>query len=305
MINGIQNNKGIDLNKSKNNSINTSLSSMRNPNNAPAFCKSDFEFGKLLGRGAVGRVWLVREKRLGRILALKCMRKRDILRYSSPAVLRRELCVHSTLRHRNVLRLYNWFSDSDNIYLLLEYAPGGDLFALHRPVSEPRARKLVAQTVEALAFCHSRGIAHRDLKLENILLGADGNVRLADFGWSAKDTQRRTTLCGTLDYLAPELATQRPHTRAVDAWALGVLAFELLVGRAPFTAPGRKETLQRITACTYTIPQSVSPLARQFLSSLLQTDPAKRMSLADARRHPWILKPSDSIQSKENSSPKD
>ncbi|KAI0137964.1 kinase-like protein [Hypoxylon sp. NC0597] len=255
-----------------------------------------FEIGKPLGKGKFGRVYLAKHRPSGFICALKVLDKNEIKREKAETHVRREIEVHSQIRHPGILGFYNWFHDSRRIFLILEYSPGGELYKpLRRETrfSERRAAKYAAQVAHALIYLHSKSIMHRDIKPENILIGLHGELKLADFGYSVHAPSNfRQTLCGTLDYLPPEMLTSGPvkYTKAVDQWTLGVLTYEFLTGEAPFedTYP---MTHKRILKCDMTpLPAWLSPEAKNFVHSLLVLDPTKRLPLVDVLKHPWIVK---------------
>jgi serine/threonine protein kinase len=206
--------------------------------------------------------------------------------------LRREIEVQSQLRHPNILRLFGFFADSTRIYLIVEYAPRGTLFhLLHRMgrFDGRTAARFIVQMAEAIDYCHSKHIIHRDIKPENILVGLYGELKLADFGWAVHTVSKRTTFCGTLDYLAPEMIDGKEHDAGVDIWGLGVLLYELLVGLAPFQTDSEKATYQRIKMADLRFPSFVPSAARDLVAKFLQKDPAKRIALRDVRRHRWIV----------------
>lgn len=131
---------------------------------------------------------------------------------------------------------------------------------------------------------------HRDIKPENLLIGNRGEIKIADFGWSVHaPTSRRTTLCGTLDYLPPEMVEGREHDSTADVWSLGVLAYEFLVGSPPFEAECYRATYRRISSVDLRFPSSVSSGARDLISKILVKDQSKRMRLTDIPKHPWIM----------------
>lgn len=179
------------------------------------------------------------------------------------------------------------------MYLILEYAAKGELYnELHRVgrFSEKRSAQYIRSIADALKYLHSKHIIHRDIKPENLLLGLKGEVKLADFGWSVHaPSLRRQTMCGTLDYLPPEMVERKPHDSSVDIWSLGVLAYEFLTGGAPFEAEGESATFRRITTVDLTFPSHVSSGARDLITKLLVHDPAARLPLEDVLRHPWIV----------------
>jgi len=203
------------------------------------WCIDDFALGKPLGKGKFGLVYLGKQKLTGTQIALKVLFKQPMQAANCMHNLRREVEIQTRLRHRNITRLNGYFHDAKNVYLILEFLPGGELYkAVAKAggcVSEAQARLFMRDVASAVAYMHQRHVYHRDIKPENLLLGESGRVCLGDFGWAVHAPaphSTRFTLCGTPEYLAPEMVSgTRGHDRAVDLWALGVLLFELLVGR--------------------------------------------------------------------------
>jgi serine/threonine protein kinase len=262
--------------------------------NGQQWCLNDFEIGKPLGRGKFGSVYLAREKRTKYIVAIKVLQKSQLLKAGVEHQLRREIEIQSHLRHRNILRMYGYFFDSKRIYLILEYSPGGELYkrlTMKGRFSEKVSARYISDLSLALDYCHSKHVIHRDIKPENLLVGAYGEIKIADFGWSVHaPTSRRNTLCGTLDYLPPEMVEGREHDEQVDVWSLGVLLYEFLVGNPPFEAEGHSATYRRISRVDLQFPKGVPEDAQDLIRKLLQKDPRKRMSLKNVPRHPWVLR---------------
>lgn len=199
----------------------------------------DFDIGRPLGKGKFGRVYMVRTKSEPRyILALKCLYKSEIVQSRVEKQIRREIEIQQNLRHPHVLRLYGYFHDEKRIFLMLEFAGKGELYkqlTRHGSFSERRSASYIDQMADALSYLHSKHVIHRDIKPENLLLGINGELKIGDFGWSVHAPgNRRTTLCGTLDYLPPEMVEGRDHNEKVDYWALGVLTYEFICGAPPF-----------------------------------------------------------------------
>ncbi|XP_030389016.1 aurora kinase C-like [Gopherus evgoodei] len=263
------------------------------------WCIDDFEIGRPLGKGRFGTVYLAREQNTHFILALKVIFKSALEKSQLEHQLRREIEILSHLRHPNILRFYNYFHDRTRIYLMLEYAPGGELYKelqKHEHFEETRTATYVEEISDALIYCHAQKVIHRDIKPENLLLGLKGELKLADFGWSVHaPSLRRTTFCGTTDYLAPEMIDGRTHDENVDVWCVGVLCFECLVGYAPFEAPTRNETYKRIAEVKFTFPTWVPDGAKDLISKTLKRTPSLRLSLKEIIKHPWVKKNSRRI----------
>ena len=195
--------------------------------------------GRPLGKGKFGRVYMVRTKREPKyILALKTLYKSEIVQAKVEKQIRREIEIQQNLRHPNVLRLYGYFHDDKRIFLMLEFAGKGELYkqlSKHGCFSEKRSARYIDQMADALIYLHNKHVIHRDIKPENLLLGINGELKIGDFGWSVHAPgNRRMTLCGTLDYLPPEMVEGKEHNEKVDYWALGVLTYEFLIGNPPF-----------------------------------------------------------------------
>jgi serine/threonine protein kinase len=255
---------------------------------------SDFEIGKPLGQGKFGNVYLAREKNSKFVVALKVLFKAQLLESRVEHQLRREIEIQSHLRHPNILRLYGYFYDEERVYLILEYAARGEMYKELTKAgrfTEKKAAGYIRDVADALAYLHTKHVIHRDIKPENLLVSLKGSVKIADFGWSVHaPSNRRQTLCGTLDYLPPEMVNGLPHDNAVDIWSLGVLAYEFIAGGPPFEAEGHQETYKRISNVDIKFPSFVSREARDFISKLLVKAPRKRMPLDQVSSHPWLKK---------------
>ncbi|KAI4571009.1 hypothetical protein MJG53_013115 [Ovis ammon polii x Ovis aries] len=256
------------------------------------FTIDDFEIGRPLGKGKFGNVYLARLKKNHFIVALKVLFKSQIEKEGLEHQLRREVEIQAHLQHPNILRLYNYFHDARRVYLILEYAPKGELYkALQRShtFDEQRTATIIEELADALIYCHEKKVIHRDIKPENLLLGLMGEVKIADFGWSVHTPSlRRRTTCGTLDYLPPEMIEGRTYDEKVDLWCIGVLCYELLVGNPPFESASTSETYRRILKVDLRFPPSMSSGARDLISKLLRFQPLERLPLVRVLEHPWI-----------------
>lgn len=265
---------------------------------------SDFDIGKALGKGKFGHVYLAREKKSKFIVALKVLFKDAIKKADIEHQVRREIEIQTHLRHTNILKMYGYFHDDARVYLILEFAPGGACYKElqaqeYKRFEDKRTAHYVAQLADALKYCHAKKVIHRDIKPENLLLGSKGELKIADFGWSVHaPSSRRTTLCGTLDYLPPEMVHGKTHNELVDLWSLGVLCFEFLVGKPPFESESYEDTYRRISKAIYFVPPFVSDGARELISQLLIVQPEKRLCLDGVLAHPWILSHNLNIREK-------
>ncbi|KAM7223598.1 hypothetical protein V8F06_001072 [Rhypophila decipiens] len=257
-----------------------------------------FEIGRPLGKGKFGRVYLARERSSNFICALKVLYKSELQHGGGvEKQVRREIEIQSNLRHPNILKLYGHFHDSKRIFLILEFAGKGELYKHLRKEGkfpEWKAAQYIAQMASALKYLHKKHVIHRDIKPENILMGIHGEIKISDFGWSVHaPNNRRQTLCGTLDYLPPEMVgsggREKWYNEKVDLWSLGVLTYEFLVGEAPFEDTPIM-TQKRIARADMKIPDWISKEARDLIKKLLVLDPEKRLPLEEVQQHPWILK---------------
>ncbi|CAI5735285.1 unnamed protein product [Peronospora destructor] len=256
----------------------------------------DFIVTKNLGQGKFGNVYLAKEKCTNVLVALKVLFKSPLVHNGDASNLKREVEIQMRLCHPNVLRMHGYFYDDSCVYLVLEYAPYGELYkelAREKYFTNDVAAYYVAQVIEALNYCHSCNVIHRDIKPENLLLGYNKTIKLADFGWSVhapRPYNLRKTFCGTPDYLSPEIVMGESYDYRTDSWSLGVLTYELLVGSTPFYCPNQMEMYQRIQVVDYHFPPIpvICDSAKSFIAGLLKRKPNDRMRLEDAFKHPWI-----------------
>lgn len=267
---------------------------------------ADFEVGKRLGRGKFGKVYLARERRTKFMVAIKVLWKFQLRKHNVEHQLRREIEILAHLRHKHIIRLFTHFHDKERIYLVLEYCSGGEVFNKLRDdgsFTEQETARCIFQLATALNYCQSKHVIHRDIKPENLLFDHDNNIKLADFGWGvhAPDS-RRMTMCGTLDYIPPEMIEKKKHDPTVDVWALGVLMYEFLCGTPPFESQEQKSTFSKIRNVKFVFPGHVSQSARDLICKLLTKDPSKRLSLDALPHHPFIAKYLKTKHRKSNSS---
>lgn len=272
-----------------------------------------FLVGKFLGKGGFGEVRLGEHQVTGDKVALKFLRKAEILNIVAAERTTTEIQCLTTLKHQNIIRLEQHVESPLHFILVFELMEGGDLlkYMIKRggkdkmyAISEDEARMLFYQLLSAIAYAHNQHICHRDLKLENILLkGEDlAHVKIADFGLS--DFYRpgiaMKSNCGTLSFLAPEVFKGTSNAGPpLDVWSLGVILFAVLCGRLPFDGPDMKPTNRssrpreslirsRIMNCQYKIDESIGPEVKDLIRRMLKVDPGERMSVSEVLNHPWL-----------------
>ncbi|GBG83234.1 hypothetical protein CBR_g36849 [Chara braunii] len=208
----------------------------------PAYGRNveDYCIGRLLGRGSFGDVYEAKCRNTGKAVAIKMIRKEILQTKTMLEHVVREVEIHCQLRHPHVVELYEYFEDVSRVYLVTELCEKGELLTLLRQrgsLDIEAARTYFAQLVSGVQYLHSHCILHRDLKLSNLLLTADNNLKIADFGLAAAvhsaDPERRT-ICGTPNYMSPEIVSQEPYSLAADVWALGITLFTFITGTPPF-----------------------------------------------------------------------
>ena len=259
-------------------------------------------FPKQLGSGSFGRVFLVTHNETKKLYALKVIDKRKLLvSYGKLDIIYNEINIHSKLDHENIIKLYNVHEDTENINIIMEYAQNGNLFELlskeKNGFSEYKAFEYFIQVVNAVYYLHNNNIIHRDIKPENILIGDDNKIKLCDFGWAKELTlENRSTFCGTVEYMAPEIVDNENYDYSVDIWSLGILLYELLYGHSPFKANNTKNIILNIKSHELIYDdknKNVSNSCKDLIKKLLNNNPQKRYKIKDILEHPFIKKHSE------------
>lgn len=253
---------------------------------------------RALGKGAFGTVKLVKHKKTGKLYALKSVWKKQVVETGQQGHIMSEKWVMANLNFPFLCRLHATHKDTNRLFFLMEVCMAGDLFTVLRARTlfpEDTARFYAASVVLAFEFMHEKNIIYRDLKPENLLLDHLGFLKVTDFGFAkeiGKDG-RTWTLCGTPDYLSPEIVSGKGHGKAVDWWTLGVLIYEMLASYPPFYDEEPMKTYQKIVSGKVTYPPHFSPEATNLISKLLQLKPANRLGVikggaALIKAHPWF-----------------
>ncbi|KAL3649202.1 CBL-interacting protein kinase [Castilleja foliolosa] len=255
-----------------------------------------YEIGRLLGQGTFGKVHFARSVQTGQSVAIKVIDKEKITRVGIINQIKREISIMRLVCHPNIIHLHEVMATKTKIYFIIEYAKGGELFdkVAKGKLIEPVARKYFQQLINAVDFCHGRGVYHRDLKPENLLLDENENLKVSDFGLSALAESRRAdgllhTTCGTPAYVAPEVLERRGYNgTAADVWSCGVVLFVMLAGYLPFHDSNLMELYRKIGKAEYRFPRWFSPEVRRLISGILDPNPKTRIPISRIRVCSWF-----------------
>ncbi|XP_069760783.1 serine/threonine-protein kinase PLK1 isoform X2 [Narcine bancroftii] len=238
--------------------------------------------GRFLGKGGFAKCYEIVDMESGEVFAGKIVPKSLLLKPHQREKMSMEISIHKELQHGNVVAFHGFFEDDNFVYVVLELCRRRSLLELHKrrkAVTEPEARYYLRQTILGTQYLHNNNVIHRDLKLGNLFLNDDMEVKIGDFGLATTvlyEGERKKTLCGTPNYIAPEVIGKKGHSFEVDVWSLGCIMYTLLVGKPPFETSCLKETYLRIKKNEYTIPKHINPVAANLIRKMLQSDPSAR-----------------------------
>ena len=252
--------------------------------------------GKYLGKGGFARCYTMTCMKTGRVYAGKVVAKSSLVKSKAKAKLIAEIKIHKHLNHRHIVKFEHFFEDKVNVYILLEICTNSTMMESvkrRKTLSEPEARYYTLQMIDALRYLHRHKVIHRDMKLGNLFLNKNMEVRVGDLGLSAKlvdADERKKTICGTPNYIAPEIIAGHSHSFEVDVWSLGVIMFTMLFGKPPFETKDVKSTYKKIKHVDYKFPGhvNVSNEAKSLVKSILQLTPGQRPTLDQILCHEWF-----------------
>ncbi|KAJ3150047.1 hypothetical protein HDU86_006771 [Geranomyces michiganensis] len=252
----------------------------------------NYVFGKTLGEGTFGKVKLAKHTLTGQDVAVKIVDK-----IHAPTLVR-EIETWRHMHHPNIVRLYEVLCSESRIYMVMEHCTGGEAFdyiCTHGRLDDKSedARRIVRQLVQAVGYCHDKSFVHRDLKLENVLLTEDLNVKLIDFGFTRKVNTRKLldTYCGSVAYAAPEMILGKQYSGPqADVWSLGVIFYTLLCGYLPFDDDNEATLRQKILDLDYELPEFLAPETRDLIDQMLKLSGSERISIEGVLAHPWFTR---------------
>ena len=254
-----------------------------------------YRVGKLIGKGAFGKVISATHKLSGETVAMKTIERSYLAEERHMRKVLQEIAILQKIAHKRVIKILEVFESTHHLLIVMEYAGGGDLLQHVKysgKLTEEEARPLFRQIVEGAVAIHSANVLHRDFKLDNILLERGKlKVKICDFGVSrvVKKGQRINEQCGTPAYIAPEIIADRGYEGfAADTWSLGVCLYAMLNGMVPFKAQTLKELHKLILTARYVLPDTMSPQAKDLVTRMLQLVPSYRIPLEEALEHPWL-----------------
>mmetsp|Transcript_9707 Transcript_9707/g.18514 ORF Transcript_9707/g.18514 Transcript_9707/m.18514 type:complete len:514 (+) Transcript_9707:61-1602(+) len=253
-----------------------------------------YTLGRTLGIGSFCKVKLAVHELTGQKVAVKILNRKKLKKMDMGAKVRTEIEIVRMFMHPHIIRLYEVIDTATDIFTVMEFVPGGELFdyiVSRGRLEESEARRMFQEIISGVEYCHSHMVVHRDLKPENLLLDADNHIKLADFGLSSvmKDGNFLKTSCGSPNYAAPEVISGSMYAGPeVDVWSCGVILYAILCGSLPFDDENIRNLFRKIKGGVYSIPSYVSPHARDLVTKMLLVEPVKRITIAEIRAHPWF-----------------
>ncbi|KAG1696979.1 Protein furry -like [Nymphon striatum] len=258
---------------------------------------TDYQVLNMIGRGGFASVYRAKVIDTDEEVAIKMIDKKRIRTSEMISRVNQEVEIHLKLKHPSILELYTYFEDSEYIYLVLEMCSRGNckqhVERLKRNLLESEARHFMVQIIQGMLYLHSHNILHRDLTLANILFTENLDIKIADFGLATElknSEEKHLTMCGTPNFMSPEIATRGEHGFEADVWSLGIMFYTFLTGNPPFDTNAVKSTFTQVVMADYVIPENRSPEAIKLIDALLKKNPKDRIKLCDVMKHPFMAK---------------
>ncbi|EAR97756.2 Serine/Threonine kinase domain protein (macronuclear) [Tetrahymena thermophila SB210] len=274
-----------EINEQERNSLFNSLSAQL----------SDYIISHPIGSGAGSLVVKVKSIKTKKEYAIKVVDKQSQYYKSAYKRLKNEIEIHLDLKHKNIVKMIKSFEDSENLYLVMEYCEGGDLFHYlkhHKKLSETEAKRITYKLAEGLKYLHDKSIIHRDLKLGNVLLSSDHQVKICDFGLAVRlngNEQEKNTICGTPNYISPEILNKQPYGMKIDCWSFGCILYALIVGHPPFQGQDIVQTLKKVTSQEqfFELPNNISDNLKDLLVNIINWNQDSRFTIDQILMHPF------------------
>jgi len=268
--------------------------------------ESKYIMGKQIGQGAYAAVKEAVNRETNTKVAIKIYEKYRLLDPQRKKCVTREIDILQKLSHQNIVKFYETVDFPKQLHLVFELVKGRSLCTYlrtreNRKLEENEAKNIFTQVVSGIEYCHSLGLLHRDIKLDNILMDMQHTIKIIDFGFATYDIPGTLlkSFCGTPSYMAPEIVQKKPYNgKPADVWALGILLYALLSGKFPFKGASDKELYKKIAKGIYQMPSGISQQAKNLIEKILKVDPAKRPSCSEILRDPFLLGSKDGMASR-------
>ena len=257
----------------------------------------DYNVYEQLGQGGFAQVYRAQVKQNGKEVAIKMIDKKTMKASRMTQRVEHEVQIHYQLKHPSILELYTFFEDKHYVYLVLELCHNGEmqrnLKTRQKSFDEDEARHFLKQVVDGMIYLHSHSILHRDLTLSNLLLTKEMNIKIADFGLATQintPDEKHFTMCGTPNFISPEIASRNAHGLEADVWSLGCMMYTFLTGKPPFDTEGIRNTLNKVVQAEFEMPKYLSNEAQDLITCLLRKNPMDRIPLTKVLEHPFMTK---------------
>ena len=240
---------------------------------------------RFFGKGGFAKCYEIIDVETDDVFAGKIVSKKLMIKHKQKEKTAQEITIHRSLNHPNIVKFHNYFEDSQNIYIVLELCKKRSMMELHKrrkSITEFECRYYIYQIIQGVKYLHDNRIIHRDLKLGNLFLNDLLHVKIGDFGLATRieyEGERKKTLCGTPNYIAPEILTKKGHSFEVDIWSIGCVMYTLLVGQPPFETKTLKDTYSKIKKCEYRVPSYLRKPAADMVIAMLQPNPESRPAI--------------------------